>query len=226
MVPRQRGAGTRNMIRTKILATMGPACGDVDSLKRLFEAGADVCRLNFSHGTLEQHATTLANIREAAKTADHPIAILGDLGGPKIRLGQIADEEDGGMCLKVGEELIIQRKIALGAEHRVSTTYPNFIDDVKVGDRVLIEDGMLRFLCTEKSYNELKCVCKVGGIIKSSKGINLPESQVTVPSITDRDWECVEWAISNDLDYLALSFVRSAKDLHLLREHLRNKISD
>src|SRR5688572_33116455 len=134
------------MIRTKILATMGPACGEVETLVRLFEAGCDVCRLNFSHGTLEQHSTMLGLIREAAKRADHPIAILGDLGGPKIRLGQVADEQDGGMCVKVGEELIIQRRIALGAEHRVSTTYAHFIDDVKVGDRILIEDGMLRFV--------------------------------------------------------------------------------
>ena len=215
------------MIRTKILATMGPACGDVDSLKRLFEAGADVCRLNFSHGTLEQHATTLANIREAAKSADHPIAILGDLGGPKIRLGQVADEKgDGGMSLKVGEELIIQRKIAIGAEGRVSTTYAHFIDDVKVGDRILIEDGMLRFVCTDKNYNELRCTCTVGGILKTAKGINLPNTLVNVPSITDRDWECADWAIENNLDYLALSFVRKADDINLLREHLRNRNAD
>src|SRR5688572_18388645 len=215
------------MIRTKIIATLGPATSDVETLYRLFESGVDVCRLNFSHGHLDEHKVMLGRIRDAAKRFHHPVAVLGDLCGPKIRLGKVADEGGkGGMPIEVGEELTFQREQIVGANKRVSCTYPNFIDDVKVGDRVLIEDGMLRFLCTEKSYNELKCVCKVGGIIKSSKGINLPESTVTVPSITDRDWECVEWAISNDLDYLALSFVRSAKDLQLLREHLRNKISD
>ncbi|MGB7160198.1 MAG: pyruvate kinase [Tepidisphaeraceae bacterium] len=211
------------MIRTKIIATMGPACGDVESLVRLFEAGADVCRLNFSHGTLEQHSTILENIREAAKRADHPIAILGDLGGPKIRLGQVADVDGtGGMPIKVGEELIVQRAILVGAEGRVSSTYAHLVDDVKVGDRVLIEDGMLRFVCTDKNCNELRCTCTVGGILKSAKGINLPNTAVNVPSITDRDWECADWAIKNNLDYLALSFVRKADDLNLLREHLRN----
>jgi pyruvate kinase len=215
------------MIRTKILATLGPATADAETLYRLFDAGVDVCRLNFSHGTLDEHKQMLDRVREAAQRHHHPVAILGDLCGPKIRLGKVADENGaGGMPVEPGEELVFQRETIVGAGKRVSCTYPHFIDDVDIGDRVLIEDGMLRFLCTEKSYAELKCVCKVGGIVKSSKGINLPDSEVTVPSITDRDWECVEWAISNGLDYLALSFVRSAKDLHLLREHLRNKISD
>src|SRR5207253_9717549 len=98
------------MIRTKIVATMGPACGDVETLFRLFEAGADVCRLNFSHGTLENHLLMLRNIREAAARYSHPIAILGDLGGPKIRLGQVADESGaGGMTINPGDELILQR---------------------------------------------------------------------------------------------------------------------
>jgi pyruvate kinase len=215
------------MIRTKILATLGPATADVEVLYRLFEAGVDVCRLNFSHGTLDEHKLMLDRIREAAARFHHPVAVLGDLCGPKIRLGKVADiDGKGGMPVAVGEELIFQREPLIGVNHRVSCTYPNFIDDVKVGDRVLIEDGMLRFICTEKTYSELKCVCKDGGVVKSSKGINLPDSHVSVPAITDRDWECAEWAISHDLDYLALSFVRSAKDLNLLREHLRNKISD
>jgi pyruvate kinase len=100
------------------------------------------------------------------------------------------------------------------------------VDEVEVGHRVLIEDGMLKFICTEKNYGELKCNCTVGGILKSSKGINLPDTDISIPSMTDRDWECVDWAIENDLDYLALSFVRTAEDLLLLREHLRYKVSD
>jgi pyruvate kinase len=215
------------MIRTKILATLGPATDDVEVLYRLFDAGVDVCRLNFSHGSLDEHKLMLDKVREAAKRFHHPIAVLGDLCGPKIRLGKVADADGtGGMPVEPGQELTFQREALVGASHRVSCTYPHFIDDVKVGDRVLIEDGMLRFLCTEKTYSELTCVCKVGGVLKSSKGINLPDSHVTVPSITDRDWECVDWAIANDLDYLALSFVRNHKDLILLREHLRNKVSD
>ena len=214
-------------IRTKIVATMGPACGSPDMLFTLFEAGVDVCRLNFSHGALEDHLLMLRHIREAAARWDLPIAVLGDLGGPKIRLGKVAEVDGvGGMPIQVGDELFIQRQPVVGAAGRVSTTYPHFVDDVQVGHRVLIEDGMLRFVCTEKNFNEVKCSCTAGGILKSSKGINLPNTAVNVPSITDRDWECADWAIENDLDYLALSFVRKPEDLQLLRQHLMNRGAD
>ena len=215
------------MIRTKIVATMGPACADVDTLYRLFEAGADVCRLNFSHGTLDQHLQQLRNIREAAARFSHPIAVLGDLGGPKIRLGQVADEDGaGGMPIQPGDELVLQRAPIVGAKGRVSSTFKHLVDDVQVGHRVFIEDGLLRFICTEKNYNELRLSCTVGGILKSSKGVNLPDTNVNVAAITDKDWECADWAIENDLDYLALSFVRRADDVALLRQHLANRGSD
>jgi pyruvate kinase len=212
------------MIRTKIVATMGPACSAVETLQRMFGAGVDVCRLNFSHGDLDAHARVLASIREAAETHEHPIGVLGDLCGPKIRLGQIADiDGTGGMPCNVGDQLIFQRQPIVGTDLRVSTTYAQFVDDVQVGHRVLIEDGLIRLLCTDKTADEIRCQCTVGGVIKSSKGINLPNTAVNVPSITDRDWACADWAIDNDLDFLALSFVRKADDIHLLRQHLTNR---
>ncbi|WP_206291061.1 pyruvate kinase [Humisphaera borealis] len=215
------------MIRTKIVATMGPAVSSAETLFSLFQAGCDICRLNFSHGELDQHLHTLRLIREAAARFDQPIAVLGDLCGPKIRLGKVADEGGvGGMPIAVGDELIIQRAPILGGNGRVSTIYDHFVDDVQVGDRIFIEDGLLRFVCIDKTYSQLKCQCTVGGILKSAKGINLPTTKVSIPSITDRDWQCVDWAIENDLDYLALSFVRKADDLHLIRQHLVNKVSD
>lgn len=215
------------MIRTKIIATMGPAVADEKTLYSIFEAGVDICRLNFSHGSLDEHAVMLKTIRETAKRFPHPIAVLGDLCGPKIRLGKIADQGGtGGMPVVVGDEIVVQRAPLVGADGRVSTIYEHFLDDVQVGDRVLIEDGMLKFLCTDKTYSELKLQCIVGGILKSSKGINLPNTKVSIPSITDKDWECIDWAIENELDYLALSFVRSADDLNLIRQHLVNKGSD
>ena len=215
------------MIRTKIVATMGPACADADTLYRLFDAGADVCRLNFSHGTLDQHLQNLRNIREAAARFSHPIAVLGDLGGPKIRLGQVADVDGaGGMPIQTGDELILQRAPTVGQDGRVSSTYKHLVDDVQLGHRVFIEDGLLRFLCTDKNFNELRLSCTVGGVLKTSKGINLPDTSVNVAAITDRDWECADWAIENDLDYLALSFVRRPDDITLLRQHLTNRGSD
>jgi pyruvate kinase len=214
-------------IRTKIVATMGPATASVETLLKIFEAGADVCRLNFSHGSLEGHLQMLRTIREAAARFDQPIAVLGDLCGPKIRLGVIENcGETGGMPIKVGDELIIQRSAIAGKDGRVSTNYLHFIDEVNVGDRVLIEDGLLRFVVTDKNFNELRLQTLAGGILKTGKGVNLPNTAISIPSITDRDWECTDWAIENDLDYLALSFVRKADDIHLLRQHLRNKVSD
>jgi pyruvate kinase len=206
---------------------MGPAVSSVETIVSLFDAGADACRLNFSHGSLDDHLQMLRNIREAAMRHDHPIAVLGDLCGPKIRLGQVRDVDGaGGMPINVGDELVIQRKPVVGENRRVSSTYAGLIDDVQVGDRVLIEDGLLRFVCTDKTADELRCRCTAGGVLKSSKGINLPNTRVNLPSITERDWQAVDWAIDNDLDYLALSFVRRADDIQLLRQHLRNRISD
>jgi pyruvate kinase len=215
------------MIRTKIVATMGPAVAEVETLLELFRAGVDVCRLNFSHGALDDHLLTLRKIREAAAMHDQPIAVLGDLCGPKIRLGKVKDVGGaGGMPIDVGDELIIQRAPIEGENGVVSTIFPQMIDDVQVGHRVLIEDGLLRFLCVDKNYNQLVCQCTDGGVLKSSKGINLPDTHINTPAITEKDWRDADWAIENDLDYLALSFVRSAEDLQLLRQHLINKVSD
>jgi pyruvate kinase len=212
------------MIRTKIIATMGPAVGTPETLYSLFEAGVDICRLNFSHGDLQKHAETLKLIRETSARFQHPIAVLGDLCGPKIRVGHVADiNGTGGMPVNVGDEVTIQRESILGENLRISCTLETLVDDVKIGDRILIEDGLLRFVVTDKTANEFKMACTVGGVVKSRKGINLPNTVVSVPSITDQDWEAVDWAIANDLDYLALSFVRRAKDLELLRGHLQYK---
>jgi len=211
------------VIRTKIVATMGPACSSPEILHSLFEAGVDVCRINFSHGSFDEHLLMLRNIREAAARWRQPIAVLGDLCGPKIRVGDVVPD---GVSINVGDPLSIQREACVATTTRISTTYARFVDEVRVGDRVLIEDGMLRFVCVEKDAAELRCNCTMGGVIRSHKGINLPGTPVSVPSITEFDWQCVDWAIENGLDYLALSFVRKAEDLQLLREHLVNKVAD
>ncbi len=215
------------MIRTKIVATMGPACADVETLLKLFQAGATVCRLNFSHGNLENHLQTLRVVREAASRFDHPVAVLGDLGGPKIRLGQVADVGGtGGMPVAVGDRIVLQREPMVAQGGRVSSIYAAMVDEVQVGHRVLVEDGLLRFLCVEKRPDELVLDCTAGGVLKSSKGINLPDTSVNVPSITEKDWACVDWAVEQRLDYLALSFVRTAADLDELRTYLADKVAD
>jgi pyruvate kinase len=210
------------MIRTKIIATMGPAVADERTLLSIFEAGVGICRLNFSHGDLASHEAMLNLIRDAAKKFGRPIAVLGDLCGPKIRLGKIADEGGtGGMPVNVGDEIVVERGNIEGRDKRVSTILETFVDDVQVGHRILVEDGLLRFVVTAKTPSHVTMSCTVGGILKSNKGINLPNTVVNVPSITDKDFECTDWAVAHDLDYLALSFVRKADDIKLLRGHLQ-----
>jgi len=212
------------MIRTKVVATMGPASSEPDVLKRMIEEGLDVCRLNFSHGDLAEHEKILRVIRDVVSQCRQTVAILGDLGGPKIRLGKIEDADGtGGMPIAVGDVLHLLREPTVGRNLRVSTTYPHFVDDVKVGDRILIEDGLIRCVAIDKNANEVLATCTSGGIIKSAKGINLPNTSVSIPAITDRDWQCVQWAIDHDLDFLALSFVRRPEEITQLREHLRGK---
>ncbi len=217
-------------VRTKIVATMGPALRDPRTLRSLLLAGVDVCRLNFSHGELDDHAETLATLRAEAKHVGRHIALLGDLGGPKIRVGAVDEvNPEGGLVVETGAELVIQRDDIVGRGNVISSTYKGLVDDVNVGDRVLIEDGLLRFVCIRKEtghWRHIALHCTAGGVVKTRKGINLPNTKIGLPSITDRDWQCVDWAIANDLDYLALSFVRRADDLRQLREHLSHRQSN
>jgi pyruvate kinase len=214
------------MIRTKIVATMGPATSEAEVLLRLCEEGIDVCRLNFSHGELSDHLRMLKTIREVAARVDQPVAVLGDLGGPKIRLGKIEDADgSGGMPVSVGDVLHFVRGPIVGKDLRVSTIYPNFVDDVRVGDRILVEDGLIRFVAIEKSGDEVCATCTSGGVLKTGKGVNLPNTQVSIPSITEKDWICVDWAIEHELDFLALSFVRRPEDIVQLRDHLAQRRS-
>jgi len=212
---------------TKIVATLGPASDSEEILLRLIDAGVSVFRLNFSHGELHQHLVTLERVRDAARDAGRPIAVLGDLQGPKIRVGNVAKD---GVELTPGMTVIIQREAIEAAEPideetlRISSTYEHLVDDVDVGQRVLINDGAIRMLVVDRTDDELHCTVTVGGRLRSRKGINLPESELRVDPMTDRDWSCVDWAVEHDLDFLALSFVRRAEDVERLRDGLRSRV--
>ncbi|MAE60091.1 MAG: pyruvate kinase [Planctomycetaceae bacterium] len=209
------------MIYTKLVATLGPATSDLETMRRLLGVGVNVVRLNFSHGSLDLHEQTLTMLREAAADVEHPVAVLGDLCGPKIRLGVVADHEGtGGMSIEPGDTLVIGREEVEGRAGRVSANYEYFVDDVEIGHRVLIEDGMLRFVVTDKTEDEVICNCTTGGLLQSRKGINLPESQIRAATLTEKDMACADWAAGHEFDFLALSFVRSAEDIRRLRRHL------
>jgi pyruvate kinase len=186
---------------------------------RLIESGVSVFRLNFSHGSLDGHAAAVAAIRDRSRSTGRPVAILGDLRGPKIRVGKVAG--DAACEVAVGSILRIQRSecvIDPSTEPlRVCCTYPQFVDDVQPGQRVLINDGAVRMLVIDKASDHVDARVTVGGPITSNKGINLPDTNLRLPSLSGRDAECVRWALSQELDFMALSFVRTADDVTCLR---------
>jgi pyruvate kinase len=198
--------------RTKIVCTLGPASSTREALRSLVDAGLDVARINFSHSTHDQHAATIRLIREVGQETGRPIAILGDLQGPRIRIGD----------LPAPRELADGSDVVLGPEGQVHgddipVTYELLAEDVHVGDRVLINDGLLELVVLEVHKPCVTARVLHGGPLTSHKGINLPGVQVSAPSITAKDREDIAFAVSQDLDYLALSFVRRAQDIAELR---------
>ncbi len=204
--------------RTKIVVTLGPASASPEVFAKLVDAGISVARLNFSHGTNEQKKQYLDTIRVCSM--NRPVAIMADLCGPKIRIGQIVDNA---MPLEAGDTVTIQREPLVGQKFVISSNYACLVDDLQVGQRVLIDDGAIRMIVMEKMANAVKCQVTTGGILQSNKGLNLPSTHVNLPSITDKDWRDVDFAIENKLDYIALSFVRFADDIRALRKYLDSR---
>ena len=209
----------RPHVGTKIIATLGPATASPQRVERLLEAGANVIRINFSHGDRGDHQQMLDAVRQAADKLGRPVAMLGDLCGPKIRLREI---EGGEASIDVGDELRIVADEVAGNAERVSVNHPEIISDVQIGHRVLIDDGTIRLVVTGRDNDSLVCRCEVGGVLRDHKGVNLPDSDLGITTITDKDRADIEWAATRELDYLALSFVRRAADVIALREILND----
>jgi pyruvate kinase len=199
--------------RTKIVCTLGPSTASDDTIRGLIEAGMNVARVNFSHGTHEQHAKTIAMVRRLAEQAGKPIAILGDLQGPRIRIGDLAQP----ITLKVGEDLVLVHE---GHERNgeIPVTYDQLPNDVHVGDRILVDDGLIELMVLEVVDGRVKARVINGGPLKSHKGLNLPGIQVSAPSITEKDAADIKFAVEQQVDYLALSFVRRAEDIEGLKK--------
>ncbi len=204
---------TRHHPRTKIVCTLGPASRTRDAFRALVEAGLDVARINFSHGTQAEHLATIEMIRSVAAELAVPIAILGDLQGPRIRIGDLPSPID----LAAGEDLV------LVPEHdarpgEIPITYEDIAKDVHVGDRILINDGLIELVTLDVTPPRVTARVVHGGPLFSHKGMNLPGVQVSAPSITAKDHEDIQFAVANDVDYLALSFVRRAEDIVEIRK--------
>jgi pyruvate kinase len=200
---------------TKIVGTLGPASASPDVIRALIQAGLNVARINFSHGTHEQHARTIATIRGISEDLGLPVAILGDLQGPRIRIGDLAET----ITLVSGQELtFVDERIA--NEGEIPVTYDHIAQDVQLGGRILVNDGLLEFTVIAIDGDRVRVKTVHGGPLKSHKGMNLPGIDVSAPSLTEKDIDDIAFAIEQDLDYLALSFVRRADDIIALRKLL------
>ncbi|MBB3093604.1 pyruvate kinase [Actinoplanes campanulatus] len=201
--------------RAKIVCTMGPATKSPERMLGLVEAGMNVARMNFSHDTRENHREMYELVRAAAEQADRPVAILADLQGPKIRLGKFAD---GPHRWETGDRVVITSDEILGTKERVSCTYKKLPHEVKVGDRLLIDDGKVAIEVTGVDGEDIHCLVTEGGPVSNNKGVSLPNVAVSVPALSDKDEEDLRFALGLGVDLVALSFVRAAEDINLVHK--------
>jgi pyruvate kinase len=206
------------MSRTKIVATIGPASDPPALLEEMIEAGMDVARLNFSHSDIETHGRNIARIRAASDQAGKPLSILQDLSGPKIRIGSF---EDGGVELSAGEDFVLTTREILGSEREVSVNYAGLPSSLQVGDPLLLSDGALEFEVTGVTESDIRIVVVHGGRLCSNKGINLPSTTTNIPSLTAKDRTDLAFGLQAGVDYVAISFVRSATDILEAKELIK-----
>ena len=202
---------------TKIVCTLGPATENPEILRAMIRAGMTVARLNFSHGTAEQKRATVALVRRIAAEEGRFVALMGDLQGPKIRIGRLPE---GGVRLSKNDEVVLTADPALEAPNEIPFPHPEIIEDVKPGDHLLLDDGALELVAVATAPLKLHCRVVVGGILTSHKGVHLPGVALRIEALTGKDREDALVALDLGLDYLALSFVRRAADVEMLREYL------
>jgi pyruvate kinase len=203
--------------KAKIVCTIGPASESVETLKKLIHAGMNVARLNFSHGSHEEHAARIANIRQAARETGKQVAILLDTKGPEIRTGTLAVDA---VELQEGQTIVLTTEDVPGTAERISITYADLPRDVKKGDTILIDDGLIGLTVEAVEGHEIICRIKNGGTLKSKKGVNVPGVKINLPGITEKDAQDIEFGIRQGVDFIAASFVRKAADILEIREIL------
>src|SRR5204862_68716 len=201
------------MRRTKILATLGPASSSEEMIERLLTTGVDAFRLNFSHGKHEEHARLVRTIREVATELGRYIPIVGDIQGPKLRI----DDVDGVINLENGQAFVIGTEPILGNQREVSTSFTPLPQEVRIGQRILINDGLVELIVTAVDSTHVTTRVLHGGPISSKKGMNFPDSELSIPAITDKDKVDVKFAVEQGLDYIAASFIRRRSDILDLR---------
>jgi len=199
---------------TKIVATVGPVSRSPEMLAALMEAGVDVFRLNMAHGEIAQHEEVVKTIRRLSDEMKQPTALLVDLAGPKIRLGELID---GAVECEMGAEFRFIRGHESKEPRHLTCTYDKLIEELHVGDRIMLADGTVSMLVEEKSREAAKCRCIQAGVIRSRQGVNLPGVKVSLPAMSDEDKQHAVWACQAGVDYISLSFVRSPKEVNELK---------
>jgi pyruvate kinase len=206
------------MKKTKIVATLGPACSNKSVLKDMILEGLNVCRLNFSHGSYDDHANSIKMIREINEELGLNVAILADLQGPKIRTNEM---ENNGVLLEVGNEIKIITDKVLGNAVRFSINYQKLPQDVSPGEKILLDDGKIMLeVITTNGKTEITCKIVQGGILSSKKGVNFPNTKISLPSLTEKDQLDLDFALDHEVDWIGLSFVRSARDIIELKHRI------
>ena len=207
------------MKRTKIVCTMGPNTDDKEMVKKLILAGMDVARFNFSHGTHEEHKMRADHIKELRGELGVPVALLLDTKGPEIRTGCLQDGKK--VFLEKGKEFTLCTEELIGDATRCSISYPELMEDVTEGDRILIDDGLIGLRVKKITDTEIRCVIENGGELGEKKGVNVPNVKVMLPDVTEKDWEDILFGIEQDFDFIAASFVRSADCIYAIKDFLR-----
>ena len=204
--------------KTKIVATIGPSSSDEEVLENIIDAGVDICRINFSHGSHEDHQKVIDRISGIRRRTIHNTGILADLQGPKLRIGEM---ENGEVDISDGDIIYFTTEERVGTKDRVFITYPDFPKDVEVGEKILVDDGKLELeVLSTNREDEVKTVVTHGGPLRSKKGVNLPNTQVSLPSLTEKDLKDLDFALKNKVEWIGLSFVRSAADIIELKHRI------
>lgn len=207
------------MRKAKILATLGPASNTREMLDKMLDAGLDAVRINMSHGSQDEHAAVIKTVRKAAAAKKRPVAILVDLSGPKIRTRTLKDHFP--VILKEGQQFVITNRDVEGNENEVSTNYADLPSVVEKGARILLDDGSIELVVESKSPTDIVCRVVTGGALGERKGINLPNTSLPIPSLTEKDHSDLIWAMEQNVDYIALSFVRTAADCKEVKDIIK-----
>lgn len=205
------------MKKAKIIATIGPSSESEKILLSMIKAGIDVARLNFSHSTQEKHLKNFKRIRKMSLIAERPVAVLQDLQGIKIR---VSDVKEGAIVLKKGQKILLKSGTSLTYEGVIYITYPNLLKDIKPGHRMLFDDGLIEVEVKKRTKEALEAVVKEGGILKSKKGVNLPDSKISLSPFTDKDRDDLDFGLKIGVDYVALSFVMTAREIKNVKQYI------